>query len=109
MRSPASRSSPVHLVKQGVLASIDVARAVLVTAGRPALSRGLAVGAAIGVVGTIVFAGNGMKASDLVHLFHVSWGVRASLWAAWTLLATPAIASAFDAPGTRILRSLGIA
>ena len=37
---------------------------------------------------------------------HGSIAVRASLWIAWIALASPAVASMLDAPGTRTLRSI---
>jgi hypothetical protein len=91
-----------------VPANAAVVRAVFLTAGRPTLVRASAIAAAVGVAGSIVFAGSGMPTRDLVHLFHASSSVRAALWIGWTIAATPAVASAFDAPGTRMVRALRV-
>jgi hypothetical protein len=86
--------------------ALRVARAVLVTAGRALLPRAAALFAAVGVIATILFAGQGLRAVDVVRLHNESLGVRAALWLGWTLLALPAIAPTLDAPGTRTLRTL---
>jgi hypothetical protein len=86
----------------------NVVRAMLVTAGRPVLRRALAFWTAVGVVATIIFAGNGMRARDLTCLFHAGVGARAVLGVAWVSVATPVVACAFDAPGTRTLRTLPV-
>jgi hypothetical protein len=86
--------------------TLAVLRAVLLTAGRPVFRRGAALVAVVGIGATIVFAGNGLRAGDLVRLFHASPAARALLWAGWTLLVAPVVSPAFDAPGTRTLRSL---
>lgn len=82
------------------------ARAVFATAGRPVLLRAIALGTGVGVLAAIFFAPNGIRAADVARWMHASVFVRASLWAAWVALATPVVASALDAPGTRTLRSL---
>jgi hypothetical protein len=91
-----------------VPAGWNVMRALLVTAGRPVLQRALAFWTAIGVVAAVIFGGNGMKARDLAHLFHGGVGARVTLAIAWVVLATPVVSCAFDAPGTRTLRSLPV-
>jgi len=90
-----------------LLAARNIARAVLVTA-RPLLQRALALWAAIGVVAAVLFGGNGMQARDLTHLFHGSAGTRIALEMTWIVLVTPVVSGAFDAPGTRTLRSLPV-
>lgn len=88
--------------------TVATLRATLLTAGRPALRRASGLGSAVGIVAAIVFGGNGLRVADLVHLFHASWRARAALWSCWILLATPAVAPAFDAPGTPTLRALRV-
>ena len=43
---------------------------------------------------------------DVVRWMHESVSTRTALWAGWATLATPVVAAAFDAPGTRTLRTL---
>lgn len=81
-------------------------RAIVVTAGRPVLQRAFAFWAGIGLLATVLFAGNGLQAQTLTRLFHGSVGARLALGAAWIALATPVVSCAFDAPGTRSLRAL---
>lgn len=83
-----------------------MASALLATAGRPLARRGLALAAAVFVPAAIVFAPNGLRPSDLVHQLHADASLRVALFVAWCALATPAAAVAFDAPGTRTLRSI---
>jgi hypothetical protein len=90
-----------------LLEARNIARAVLVTA-RPVLQRALALWAAIGVVAAVLFGSNGMQARDLTHLFHRSAGARIALGMTWIVLVTPVVSGAFDAPGTRTLRSLPV-
>ncbi len=90
-----------------LLAAWNMARAIFII-GRPVLQRASALWAAIGVVATVLFAGNGMQARDLTRLFHGSPGARVALGATWVVLATPVVSGAFDAPGTRTLRSLAV-
>jgi hypothetical protein len=85
-----------------------VFRALLVTAGWPVLLRALALWSAVGIVATILFAGNGIHARDVTRLFHSSLGARLLLTVGWCLLATPVVSGAFDAPGTRTLRTLTV-
>ncbi len=85
-----------------------VFRAMFVTAGRPVFHRALAFWAAVGTASVVLFAGNGMDAHTLTRLFHSSLGARLILGAGWIVLATPVISCAFDAPGTRTLRSLPV-
>jgi hypothetical protein len=86
--------------------ALRVARAVLVTAGRAVLPRAAALFAAIGIVASVLFAGQGLRAADVVRLDGESLAARAALWLGWTLFALPAVAPALDAPGTRTLRAL---
>jgi hypothetical protein len=85
-----------------------VFRALLLTAGRPVLLRALALWSGVGIVATILFAGNGINARDVTRLFHGSPGARLLLTVGWCLLATPVVSGAFDAPGTRTLRTLPV-
>jgi hypothetical protein len=87
----------------------SVPRALMATSGRPLVRRTLAFWTAVAIVATIVFAGNGLDARDLTRLFHGGPGARAALALAWTVLATPVVSGAFDAPGTRTLRTLPVA
>ncbi len=61
---------------------------------------------AIAMASTIIFAGHGLDASDVTAMMHRSLAARVVLWLVWIALATFPISAAFDAPGTRILRSL---
>jgi hypothetical protein len=76
------------------------------TAGRPLILRALSLGAALTIAVVVIFPGSGMRTADLVALMRESLSARLALWSCWCLLATPAIAPAFDAQGTRVLRSL---
>lgn len=87
---------------------LRVARAVFIVSGRPTFGRVSGLVAAVGIVGAIVFGGSGVRPGDVVRMFHHSVAVRAALLAAWTLMATPAVAPALDAPGTNTLRSLSL-
>jgi hypothetical protein len=49
-----------------------------------------------------------MNARDLTRLFHGGVGARIALAVVWIVLATPVVSCAFDAPGTRTLRSLPV-
>ncbi len=79
---------------------------VLATSGRRVMIRAVPLAGAIAIVATIIFAGHGLRARDVTALMHGSLAVRASMWIVWTALASPVIAEAFDAPGTRMLRSI---
>ncbi len=83
----------------------SLARALLVTSGRAVALRAVPLACGVGIAATVLFAGNGLRAADVVAMMHGSLAVRAALWAAWTAAATTAIAPAYDAPGTRTLRS----
>ncbi len=83
-----------------------IVRAVGATSGRAVAPRALALVSAVATGAAIVFAPNGLRARDLVAIMHTSPAARLALWTAWTVLATPSVAAAFDAPGTRSLRSL---
>jgi hypothetical protein len=86
----------------------DSSRALLVTAGRPTLRRALAAWTVVGIAATIVFAGNGLDARDLTRLFHHSAIARLALTATWITPMTSVVSCAFDAPGTRTLRTLPV-
>ncbi len=81
-------------------------RAILITVGPPLLVRALGVGTAVLIVASVLFAPSGMSARDLVREMHGSVGARAAIWLGWVLVASPASSIVFDAPGTRVLRSL---
>jgi hypothetical protein len=83
-----------------------LARAVMTTSGRAAAVRAVPLFGAIAMASMIIFAGHGLRASDVVTVMRGSLGVRACMWLAWIALATPAVASTFDAPGTRTLRAI---
>jgi hypothetical protein len=89
-----------------VLSSIP--RAILATSGRPVLQRALALWTAVGLVATVLFGGQGLDARRVTSMFHAGTGMRLALAVGWTLLATPVVSSAFDAPGTRTLRTLPV-
>jgi len=81
-------------------------RIVAATSGRAVLARAVPLFGAIGIGAAIVFAANGLRAAVAVRAMHESLGVRAAIWIVWIALATPATSAAFDAPGTRTLRSI---
>ena len=83
-----------------------VTRAVLRTAGRPVLLRALAVASGVGALAAVLFGPTGLAPSLAVSGMQHSALSRAVSYGAWCLLAGPALSAAFDAPGTRVLRSL---
>ncbi len=83
-----------------------LARALALTSGRAVAERAAPLASVVGVGAAVVFGGSGMHPRDLVVMLGASRPFRAGMWAAWIALATPAVASAFDAPGTVTLRSL---
>lgn len=70
------------------------------------MMRAAPLAGAMGIAGTIVFAGHGLRARDVTWMMHGSLAVRASMWLVWITLATPAVAPAFDAAGTKTIRSI---
>ena len=83
-----------------------IARFVMATSGRAAMVRAVHLFGAIAIASTIIFAGHGLDAADVTTMMHRSLAARVVLWLVWIALATFPISAAFDAPGTRILRSL---
>jgi hypothetical protein len=79
-------------------------RALFTIALRPVLTRALGAFAAVGLASTIIFAPQGLKASELVRAMHGSALLRGVVWAGWLLLAAPASRAAFTAPGLGLLR-----
>jgi hypothetical protein len=89
-------------------ALLALARVLTRTAGLPALLRALPAFAAIALAATILFAGNGMRAADLVALAERAPAVRAALWGAWLLVTIPAARVLLETPETFFLRSLPV-
>ncbi len=85
-----------------------LARVLTRTAGLPALLRAIPAFAAIALGATILFAGNGMRAADLVALAERSIAVRVSLWAAWLLVTIPPARVLLETPETFFLRALPV-
>ncbi len=83
-----------------------LARALMATSGRAVTMRAVPLASVMGIVSAIVFAGHGLRARDVTSLMHGSLAVRAAMWLVWITLATPVVAPAFDAPGTRAMRSI---
>jgi hypothetical protein len=99
-------SARVRFDSPAPIRASTVARAVVTTIGRPLFLRIAALGTVVTIGATILFAGQGLRARDLVLLFHASLPARLALWTGWTLMATPVLAPVFDAPGTLSLRTL---
>lgn len=83
-------------------------RAILATSGRPVLQRAFALWTAVVVVATVLFGGQGVEARRVTCMFHAGMGTRLAFAVGWTLLATPVVSCAFDAPGTRMLRTMPV-
>jgi hypothetical protein len=81
-------------------------RAAFATFGRPMLARAAAVTCGVGLLGSVLFGRQGMRARDAVGWMDASLVVRAAVWVAWTMLAAPAVSAGVRAPGTVVLRSL---
>jgi len=86
--------------------AVSLVRMVMVTSGRAVAIRAVPLACAVGLAAAVVFGGHGMRPSDLVRMMQGSLGVRLALWGVWIMLATSAIAPAFDALGTRTLRAM---
>ncbi len=82
-----------------------VRRAVMSTVGVVVGRRALVFGSGLALAASVLFAPQGLQARDVVRWFHAAAATRAALGALWVLLATPVVAGAFDAPGTRTLRA----
>ena len=78
----------------------------MATSGRAVLVRAVPLFGAVAIASMILFAGHGLDASDVTAMMHRSLAARVVLWLGWIALATFPVAAAFDAPGTRILRSI---
>jgi hypothetical protein len=83
-----------------------LARAVMATSGRAVAVRAVPLFCGIGLIAAIVFGGHGVQPRTMVALLEGSLGARLVMFASWTMLASPAVARAFDAPGTITLRAL---
>jgi hypothetical protein len=83
-----------------------LARALISTSGRAVAARAVPLACASAIGAAIVFAPQGLRTRDVVALSDGSAGFRVGLFATWVVLATPAAAAAFGAPGTVMLRSL---
>jgi hypothetical protein len=83
-----------------------LARGLTRAAGPAALLRAVPPFAALGLLSTILFAGNGMRARDLVAVLDASLAARACLWAAWLLVTAPAARALVEAPSTFFFRTL---
>src|SRR5262249_46277935 len=84
-------AQPGGQARQGVApapgaASLALVRAPTRAAAPAAPLRAAPPFAAVGIASTILFAGYGMRARDVVALLAVSAGARACLWAAWLLV-----------------------
>jgi hypothetical protein len=79
-----------------------MSRAALVPAAREAAALYLGVA----VVASVLFAPQGMTASDAVAALAGARPVRLGFWLAWIVAATPAARSLFTAPGLFYLRAL---
>ena len=66
----------------------------------------IALGVALGIPATILSAGNGLRAVDVIALMHRSLTARALLWTGWLILAGPALLRVFVGPGATTLRAL---
>jgi hypothetical protein len=83
-----------------------LARFVIATSGRAVLVRLVPLFGGIAIASTILFAGHGLNASDVIASMHRSLAARLTMWLVWLALATFPVSAAFAAPGTRVLRSL---
>ncbi|XYI03235.1 hypothetical protein ACMHYB_27135 [Sorangium sp. So ce1128] len=85
-----------------------VLRALASTAGKDAVARAMPLYMGLGLVGAIVFGGNGMHPSQLTGLAAESLPFRLALWAVWLLVGTPAARALLRAPSTFFLRALPV-
>ncbi len=75
------------------------------TSGAAALRRALPTYLGLFVVAVILFAGNGVRSSDVVALARASPPTRLGLLAAWLLLALPAARALIAAPSAFLIRA----
>ena len=75
------------------------------TSGAAALRRALPTYLGLGVIAVILFAGNGVRSSDVVALALGSPHTRVALLAAWLLLALPAARALIAAPSAFLIRT----
>jgi len=79
---------------------------VLKVLWRPVFARALMTFVAIGLPVAIIFSPQGLEARDLVRGMRESLALRLAVWLGWLLLAAPATAIVFKAPGSLMLRTL---
>jgi hypothetical protein len=84
------------------------ARLVTRTAGLAGALRALPPLAALAIAATVIFAGNGMDAADVVHLLHASPAGAIAVWGAWLFLTAPAARALFETRETFFLRALPV-
>jgi len=70
------------------------------------LGRAAALGCVVGIVASILFGRQGLRARDAIGWIDRSLSMRATVWIAWILLAVPAVAVGARARGTTVLRTL---
>ncbi|XXX82035.1 hypothetical protein WMF30_25065 [Sorangium sp. So ce134] len=85
-----------------------VLRVLVSTAGKDAFARAMPLYMGLGLVGAVVFGGNGMDPAQLTGLAGESLAFRLALWAAWLLVGTPAARALLRAPATFFLRALPV-
>ncbi|WP_437948146.1 hypothetical protein WME98_46955 [Sorangium sp. So ce296] len=85
-----------------------VLRVLVSTAGKDAFARAMPLYMGLGLVGAVVFGGNGMHPAQLTGLAGESLPFRLGLWAAWLLVGTPAARALLRAPATFFLRALPV-
>jgi len=78
------------------------------TAGAAAATRAIPLFGGMGIVTSVLFSPNGMRARDVTALAAEVFVIRAALWAAWIVAVVPLARSLFCAPGTSFLRSLPV-
>jgi hypothetical protein len=89
-------------------ASITLIRVLARTAGLAALQRGLALYLSIAIFAFVIFAGNGLNASTVVHAAEGAPWLRLILLATWTLATLPVARAILVTPETFFLRSLPV-
>ncbi|WP_437820473.1 hypothetical protein [Sorangium sp. So ce1078] len=85
-----------------------VLRVLLSTAGKDAFARAMPLYMGLGLVGTVVFGGNGMDPARLTGLAGESLPFRLALWSAWLLVGMPAARALLRAPATFFLRAMPV-
>lgn len=78
------------------------------TSGAAAAALAIPLFGGVGLVATILFAGNGISAREVIALERASFGARAVLWTAWVVLSVPPARALLGAPSARWLRSLPV-